>query len=366
MSAATSWIGIAMQVVMLKGYTPDHYLLMWVGVMLVLEVCEGMLAAHVKRLSPDPDRAEPVLRALIITLFVFGSCWGFSCWLPGLRQNNVQFVGNLCVVVVIGVFSVHNLNLNWRALAAFCIGLIWPTLLMCLGEMDNISISASLGSFAAFGMTQFYGVGSRNVEMQQIRQMFQVEELADHLRHKNEELERAFSRIITLAEQDPLTACLNRRALTERFAAQGGRRAEDSAGAAIIMIDADHFKKINDGFGHEAGDQVLIALSACVQSMLRSSDLLGRWGGEEFVCVITNVDESAALELAERVRAAVAELSVEAEPEPLRVTVSVGAALMFAGEAFDDAVRRADQALYQAKAAGRNRVCFSQPTAKAA
>ena len=137
-----------------------------------------------------------------------------------------------------------------------------------------------------------------------------------------------------------------------------------------MMIDLDHFKKINDEFGHDQGDLVLASVSQRLLPCLRSGDALGRWGGEEFIVLLQNVDKIRAIALAERMRKAVASMTCEGKssnwPKP-NVTTSIGVAFFKNGDSgYEEAIKRADLALYEAKTKGRNRVETIFPNAKSA
>jgi diguanylate cyclase (GGDEF)-like protein len=129
----------------------------------------------------------------------------------------------------------------------------------------------------------------------------------------------------------------------------------------MLMIDIDHFKKINDTLGHLAGDQVLRSLAVSVRKLLRAGDVFGRYGGEEFVAVICSATRDDLVALAERVRLSFAEMQVKAGRRSLCVTVSVGVALWSECASADTLalVALADHRMYAAKAAGRNGVCAS-------
>jgi diguanylate cyclase (GGDEF)-like protein len=156
-----------------------------------------------------------------------------------------------------------------------------------------------------------------------------------------------------------LTGCFNRRAFYELFPREVERARRLGQGLSLVFLDIDHFKRINDRFGHEFGDRVLQQLGARLQGTVRETDLLFRWGGEEFVILLGHTAAGDAPTLAERVREA-----VETRPfldgemsGPVRVTVSVGTA----GTADypvdpDTLLARADAACYKAKEGGRNRV----------
>lgn len=156
-----------------------------------------------------------------------------------------------------------------------------------------------------------------------------------------------------LALSDALTGVGNRRALQEHLRAGLSVAERGQQPTSIILMDIDHFKPINDKHGHSGGDQVLVQMAQLLTDQLRASDRLGRWGGEEFMVVAQATPMHAALELAERIRKAVAAFEF-AHGDP--VTLSLGVTQTLPGDTADSLVHRADKALYRAKNGGRNRV----------
>jgi diguanylate cyclase (GGDEF)-like protein/PAS domain S-box-containing protein len=160
-----------------------------------------------------------------------------------------------------------------------------------------------------------------------------------------------------MASTDPLTGLLNRRRFLEQAESEFRRARRYQRALAVVMLDVDHFKTINDGHGHFVGDQVLVALARASQQLLRGTDVMGRWGGEEFAILMPETSLAGATILAERLRAELAALAVPTPAGPLRFTISAGVAER--GELDDQvtaAMQRADRALYAAKRNGRNRV----------
>lgn len=156
---------------------------------------------------------------------------------------------------------------------------------------------------------------------------------------------------------DPLTGISNRRTL-DVLAVQALATAQrHDRPLALLLVDADHFKRINDDCGHAAGDEALRLLAATLKRGLRNEDLLGRLGGEEFVAVLPESDEAAALASAERLRRAVEELEFTVGGRSMPLRISIGVATLRAGDDFAALLRRADAAMYAAKRAGRNCVC---------
>jgi len=161
----------------------------------------------------------------------------------------------------------------------------------------------------------------------------------------------------TLALTDELTRLPNRRALLRAADERVDAARRGSAPLAVLALDVDHFKRINDTFGHEVGDRVLHGVAAACRAALRPSDVIGRTGGEEFVVVMPGADARAAMEVAERLRGAVERVDWSGLDPALRVTVSVGAAEWTPADgSFAAVARRADDSLYRAKELGRNRI----------
>lgn len=176
----------------------------------------------------------------------------------------------------------------------------------------------------------------------------QVKKLYDQLRERNAELDR-------MSRVDALTGLFNRRHLEEELDRQSSTARRDGTPLALLLLDIDHFKSVNDTYGHPAGDVVLQEFGRRLRGHLRAGDVAGRWGGEEFLVVLPRTDLPGALVVAERIRSTTCREPVTAAGLPILVTVSGGCA---AGPLDDpaDLVSGADAALYEAKAAGRNRI----------
>ncbi len=180
-----------------------------------------------------------------------------------------------------------------------------------------------------------------------------------------DELERTFHRqMYESSVRDPLTQVFNRKYLMERLASELSYARRHGKSLSLLVLDIDHFKKVNDSLGHLAGDAALRALAALLATQLRAEDVVARYGGEEFVLVARGISAPSTLSFAERIRRATEALVVPWEPEGFRLTVSIGVAFTADGTGFatpDEVIAAADQKMYAAKQAGRNRVVMEGP-----
>lgn len=165
---------------------------------------------------------------------------------------------------------------------------------------------------------------------------------------------------VAAAYQDPLTGLGSRRALETTLERDIGLALRHQYPVSVLVIDVDHFKKINDTFGHKAGDKVLREVARLMQSELRLTDPAFRYGGEEFVVILNKARSKGAMGLAERIRRRIAETTLEIGQNKIDVSVSIGIASVQIGDDMHSLFERADRALYQAKCAGRNRCSVAE------
>jgi diguanylate cyclase (GGDEF)-like protein len=184
-----------------------------------------------------------------------------------------------------------------------------------------------------------------------VKVQLKIKALQDELKKSNELLKE-------LSNTDPLTHLYNRRHLTKTLNSELIRAQRSGNCLSLVMLDIDHFKKINDTYGHQNGDKVLSAIAKLTQAQLRCYDLAARYGGEEFVLVLPGTPLAGGEEVARRLRNQVQTISFEPPMENLTVTISLGVAL-FPSPSVNDMeslIRQADEALYRAKQNGRNRI----------
>ncbi|SFZ86603.1 diguanylate cyclase [Devosia enhydra] len=175
------------------------------------------------------------------------------------------------------------------------------------------------------------------------------------------EVRRRTEALEALAFVDQLTGIANRRGFSDRFAAVSAER-KGAAQLALLLIDVDHFKRINDSFGHAAGDAVVVAVAQRLKDVARSRDGVGRWGGDEFIVLIHDIGAQSLKAIADAVQRAITSAAIDLPGgQTAQITVSVGAYLVVPDESLEAAADRADTALYRAKAEGRNRVVIYDP-----
>ena len=179
-----------------------------------------------------------------------------------------------------------------------------------------------------------------------------------------DELRQTLVQAQALATTDMLTGLLNRRAMTDQLESELARASRSGNPVCVALIDIDHFKKVNDHYGHRMGDEVLRAFAALAQGDLRQVDQLCRWGGEEFLLMMPHVDASQAWVALERLRNCIGAHPM-GDNGTLTVTMSAGVAQFSPGESLDRWIERADQSLYLAKQAGRNRCMIAEAPAGA-
>lgn len=169
---------------------------------------------------------------------------------------------------------------------------------------------------------------------------------------------RRIDELEQLALLDPLTRIGNRRYLDMTLEARLGETVRYNTQLAVFFLDIDDFKMINDAYGHDTGDEVLQVVARTLNGVIRPTDILGRWGGEEFVAATSNINRETALAIGERFRALIEGSSVSRPDEKLHFTISVGVTIARRDDDLASVIKRADSIMYQAKRGGKNRIRF--------
>lgn len=192
---------------------------------------------------------------------------------------------------------------------------------------------------------------------QQLRRLRKILRISDRYQAVMTDLNDALR---TASTHDPLTGIGNRRLITERLSEESERARRSGKPYALIILDADNFKRVNDTWGHNVGDRVLVEISLAMKAAIRQFDLCGRWGGEEFLLLLPETGLDDARIVVERVHKAVCTVSMGIGEEVLSITASLGVTEHVIGEHYMQTIGRADAALLDAKRAGRNRCVFAR------
>jgi diguanylate cyclase (GGDEF)-like protein len=190
-----------------------------------------------------------------------------------------------------------------------------------------------------------------------------ISTLRQNLSHSNARLAESLDKVTELATVDELTKVHNRRYVTEMMEHEVQRVSRGGATFSVCLVDIDHFKRVNDTYGHQCGDAVLKAFAAFADGDKRAGDIFARWGGEEFILFLPQSSTAVARLAAERLRRAVRELRLEELPAGVSISISIGIAEFRPHDTLAALIERADQALYRAKQSGRDRVESTPPMA---
>ncbi len=248
---------------------------------------------------------------------------------------------------------------QWRPLLSYALIPAVIGLALSLWETDRSSLLAT-GTYGCIVLLLILIFAKQLVVIQEIHGLNRGFQRLQHvIEEKNAALQQANSHLQALATTDPLTELPNHRALLETLEKEVERAQRYERPLSILFFDGDHFKRVNDTYGHAVGDAVLRELGSRGKDILRGSDTLGRYGGEEFMVLMPETDLALACEVAERLRVTIAThpLAAELVEDGLHVTISIGVASFPAdGQTGSDVVKKADQAMYWAKRLGRNQI----------
>jgi diguanylate cyclase (GGDEF)-like protein len=249
----------------------------------------------------------------------------------------------LSTVMVFGMFEMKTASV-WK-LMVYSIALIG--IVMIWSSHHNPSIYPPRLQLIYFVMTVTVlpSISSLSIQLRRMR---------ERLTKQKVELEEALAHIRLVATHDELTALPNRRYMLTLLAEHAGRRDRGGLEFMVALADMDHFKTINDTFGHRVGDEALICFARQARLHLRSTDIVGRWGGEEFLIILPEFPAGDPNIGIERLRGALAVTEISRSAPHIRLAFSTGITQYIAGEVIENVVERADRALYDAKAAGRN------------
>ena len=354
-AAVASPLASALLAYTLSGQVDAQRLEWWLIAQVVFAMSSLLLAFLLRRKLDSSSARNKVVRYLMVSLTLEALTWGAAPVFL-IAADPVYNVLTLAYICVASSLALHTLCLHGPSMVLFLMCLMLPSTISHLTASDTLNLFMGLGALMVLGLSLFFGLISGRLAREGINASVQSAMLADQLKSNNADLRTALRAIRQMATRDPLTQAYNRRALLEFLEREMVAQDRGGQSLGVLLIDVDHFKQVNDTFGHLTGDDVLKALCHRRDNLMRGNDFLARYGGEEFVCLIHVADEQQLLAAGERIRAAVAEKPILSKPDPLHVQVSIGAAMRRRGEEGNALFARSDKALYKAKNAGRNLV----------
>jgi diguanylate cyclase (GGDEF)-like protein len=318
-------------------------LVVWVTLIVIAFFLRLTVFVAYARAAPTGDAVRAWKWPYLLTLAPASLVWGLGVpWLVSDLSPLHQAMGFVFLVGLAGSALSTYSALRSAALTAFLLTLLPATVwLFATGELLAMSMAVG-GVLLAIG-------GSRATNL-----LTEILRSNIHLRH---EVERARKTAEDLARTDSLTGLYNRRAFSEAGSIAVDYCRRHQLPVTVLQLDLDHFKRINDTFGHAAGDEALRAFGRLLRESLRSSDICGRLGGEEFAVVLPHTPANEARVVAEKLRVACSQIAIGVAGERFGFTVSVGVA--YGSYDLEALLGRADEAMYQAKLDGRNRINVS-------
>lgn len=256
-------------------------------------------------------------------------------------------------MLVVTLFGLMYASLYLKRMQVAAIGLLTFLfyLVCCVGVMHFAQADLTFESLLALGYGLSMAAG--------LVLVFEAHRKREELRQRNVSLQATMGRLREVALRDDLTGVHNRRYLLDVLERQKAMADRAQQGFTLCYCDLDHFKQINDEFGHAVGDKVLQQFAELAVGIVRSIDYVGRFGGEEFIMVLVGAEQEAAVNIANRLRERTQRLRIQCAEGQCVLTVSVGVTGFRSGERVEDALNRADRALYTAKANGRNQVVLA-------
>ena len=296
--------------------------------------------------------------AIIIGTGLFQKLPGKSLWMPSMAKVR------LITAVITAALAAAMLDRGYGfGMAGFAVILLTgPYIAIDARDLlrTNVIAVVALGLvLAAANLDRFEAIGTIVFVLLAVAVSSLLGRVLESSHRRAFALERELHRD---ARTDALTGLANRRAMEERGPLELKRAQRNTVPVSVILCDVDHFKNINDRYGHEVGDAVLRTVAGVLRTALRETDALGRWGGEEFIAVLTDTDTRVASEIAERMRIAVNRTAFGRPPEGMTISLGVSTVhkVQTATSAWDALIKEADLLLYQAKKEGRNRVMYPQ------
>jgi diguanylate cyclase (GGDEF)-like protein len=344
--------------------------LIWLVVVVVNELTIFYVARQVLALDAAKGNSAPWLQAQILIQTLTGLVWGSTIWFTPDDSHLMGYLATLTILVGVMGYSVVTQCL-YPATTWGYFGGMFVMLMLHLVVHDHplknviaIGLCAQLAS-QILGTQSLRSMMLKDIDshvrhkvlaelMSKARE--QLEQMHDDVQAKNTQLNDAIAQLNDQVAHDQLTGAYSRRYMLEQMERLASQHQRYGQPVCLIMLDLDHFKTINDRFGHLSGDRALCTVVNAVSAQLREGDMLGRVGGEEFLALLPMTDLQAAEQLAQRLRSALAELEFADGQNSIHLPASFGVAELMPMEDVNTWFRRVDEALYLAKLQGRNQV----------
>ena len=316
---------------------------------IALQCLQPLLIYPMVRSGKTMHWADPALVLTQMVLSYIIICYTYAI-APDVRGALLQV---MCLTQVFGLFSLTPKEIKISGISAVASLVIMLLMATQLGLPQFDPAKESIAVLLAGFIVSLLGWTSHKYAM-----------IRFSVRQQKKELANAVEKVNQIIMHDALTGLFNRRHMQELLEREYARTQRTGNNYCIALIDLDHFKRVNDTYGHNVGDDVLVGFARAAQRVLRETDIIARWGGEEFLVLMPDTfPEAHAQAGLGRLRDALKQEVVSTTEPTLRVNFSAGVAVHVADESMDHALERADQALYRAKAEGRDRHVLAELTA---
>lgn len=372
--ALTSPLGFLLLAWVVYQMSGLHSALLWLVAIVANQAIIILIAKRFLALDAAKGNSYPWARMQIAFQTIAGMVWGSAIWFAPENGQLLGYLATLTILVGVMGYSIGTMCLYSAASWGYFGGLFAMLMLHLLVRDNALKNTIAVGLCAQLA-SQILGTGSlrkmmlKDIEASVRNKVFaelmstaraQLERVHADVQAKNTQLNAAISQLNELVARDQLTGAYSRRYMFEQMERQASLQQRHGQPVCLIMLDLDHFKAINDRFGHPAGDRALNSVVNVVSAQLRDGDMLGRVGGEEFLALMPMTDLESATLLAERLRVTLAEVVFTEGRDSIHLPASFGVAELAANEGVNAWFRRVDAALYQAKTQGRNAVVVAQ------
>lgn len=337
--------------------TPWFWLFGW---MLLNSLSDGITYVLSGRWLKQPlphARIAAALNWQIALRVLQGLSWGAAIVLFH-GQGEAAAIGDMIILLLlisISAVSVTNMAPSFVTMLTFCASILIVPFLFFLSLGETLYVNLAIGLGVLFLVEMQIGWDAHRQFAEGMRQLVQNRSNRRQLELRNRQLDALNQTLQVMAVHDQLTGLYNRHFIVEQLERQYEMFGRYGSACTIVLIDIDHFKNVNDSFGHGVGDDVLVSFARCVEPLLRQGDFFGRYGGEEFILVLPMTDSAAAAQLAQRIRGRLKESDLLAgQQHAWCLSASFGVAEIRSGESLDSWLVRMDQALYRAKDNGRD------------